>query len=288
MLQALFQKYAPYLEATAPQSIDKFLFEGFRQRHETFAAFIAAKTLSLQEMQQQLGERVCPRLCGRILMKHANLNELQRELLMLRGPLLRTFDEVAEMLRPLDRPEMLAAAKSNDGEHTKQSLGSTRNFISSMQQYGDDYDDEGNQPPIDDGNDDPEDFEGYGSTTSTEDQEGHEYLFFEDREYEEHEAIELMAYHTAYRDVRRELQKRKNERGFCEKRQVLECEKTTQGKRKVSSTWQGKELFENKVSIQFKIQQTDERVRRRLGRKITMLELWGVGPFLQELPDFCR
>ena len=59
-------------------------------------------------MESQMGERISDRLCGRILLKQANLDELQREMVSLRGPVLRTFDEVANMLRPLDRPEMLA------------------------------------------------------------------------------------------------------------------------------------------------------------------------------------
>ena len=84
ILQALVQKYALFLEATAPQAIGKFLFEGRRQKNEIFLANIASKQLALQEMELQLGEQVCPRLCGRILMKHANLNDLQRELLLLR------------------------------------------------------------------------------------------------------------------------------------------------------------------------------------------------------------
>ena len=39
-------------------------------------------------------------------------------------------------------------------------------------------------------------------------------FYLEDREYDETEATELKAYHLAYRDARKELQKRKNERGY--------------------------------------------------------------------------
>ena len=47
-------------------------------------------------------------------------------------------------------------------------------------------------------------------------QEG-EYLF-EDREYDESEAIYIQAYHSAYADVRRDLRDRRKERGFVKRR----------------------------------------------------------------------
>ena len=195
ILSALYDKYAPYLEASGPQAIDRFLFEGERGRGESFASYIAAKELARQEMETQLGEVVSERLCGRILLKQANLSEVQRELVMLRGPTLRTFAEVSAMLRPLDRPEMLVKATEGgankhflqhaDGEEVGSYEGD------SMDEWDDDDEAESDVAP-----------------------DNQTFLYLEDREYSENEALSVYAYQSAYRHVRKELQKRKNERGF--------------------------------------------------------------------------
>ena len=185
ILAAIRQKYQPFLEASAPHAIDVFLFEGERAKGESFSSFIATKQLQRQEMESQLGERISDRLCGRILLKQANLNELQREMVSLRGPVLRTFDEVANMLRPLD--------------------------------------------------------------SSDEDEEGYPYVYFEDREHDELEAVEIMAYHAAYRDVRRELQKRKNERGYVSRDRAKGSSKGSRFVRKGKGKSKGKK---GKISFQ--------------------------------------
>ncbi|CAJ1366263.1 unnamed protein product [Effrenium voratum] len=114
ILSKLLEKYGPFLEATGPQAVDKFLFEGERGRGESFSSFVATKELARQEMDSHLGEHVSDRLCGRMLLKQANLNELQRELVSLKGSMMRTFDEVANMLRPLDRPEEKGVATAEE------------------------------------------------------------------------------------------------------------------------------------------------------------------------------
>ena len=190
ILTALYEKYAPFLEASGPQAIDKLLFEGERGRNESFSAFIAAKELARQEMESQLGETISEKLCGRILLKQANLTEVQRELVMLSGPALRSFSEVASMLRPLDRPEMLARS---------QEPSAGKNFYTVENDF-EDYDE-----VLED-----ED----ASESSLEDPNGNAYLYLDDREYDEDEAVAVFAYHSAYRDARRELQKRRNERGY--------------------------------------------------------------------------
>jgi hypothetical protein len=68
-------------------------------------------------MEMQMGEKISERLARRVLLKHSNVNDLQRELLMLRSPILRTFEDIANLLRTLDRPEMLNRAQ-----------GSTKNY----------------------------------------------------------------------------------------------------------------------------------------------------------------
>ena len=209
ILGALHQKYAPFLEATAPQAIDKFLFDGERQKGESFTSYIAAKTLAKQEMELQLGEVINDRLCGRILLKHANLNDLQREMLLLRGPMLRPFDEIANLLRPLDRPEMLARA---------QEPSSSRNYMITSDYYQDYYPDNPENEEDNETEGDPMELENWphedGDESASCDENGNCLFYMEDREYQETEAIELKAYHLAYRDARRELQKRKTERGY--------------------------------------------------------------------------
>ena len=43
-------------------------------------------------------------------------------------------------------------------------------------------------------------------------------MLFEDKEFDEVEATWIQAYHTAYKDVRRDLQARRKERGFVKHR----------------------------------------------------------------------
>ena len=49
VLSAIYDKYFPYLEASAPKAIDKFLYEGERGKSESFTAYIASKQLARQE-----------------------------------------------------------------------------------------------------------------------------------------------------------------------------------------------------------------------------------------------
>ena len=188
ILTALHEKYAPFLEACGPQAIDKFLFEGERAKNESFSSYIAAKELARQEMEAQLGERISEKLCGRIFLRQATLTEMQREMVMLSGPALRTFTEVASLLRPLDRPEMLVRGEAQSSKHY----------------FVEDFDDQ----------DQEEEELSNESNSVMEDESGNLLMYVEDREYTEDEAMAVFAYHTAYRDVRKQLQKRRNERGY--------------------------------------------------------------------------
>ena len=202
VLSAIYEKYFPYLEASAPKAVDKFIYEGERQKAESFTSFIASKQLARQEMESQLGEVISDRLCGRILLRQAGLNEFQREMLMLRGPALRTFDEVATMLRTLDRPEMLVKAQSGV---------QSRNYAAYNMDGGEDQQQWNN---VDDVQDDDDELV---EDSSSQDEEGHPFIYFEDRTFNEEETVEILAYHSAYRDVRKELQKRRNERGYVKR-----------------------------------------------------------------------
>ncbi|CAJ1430752.1 unnamed protein product, partial [Effrenium voratum] len=218
ILTALQEKYAPVLEASGPKAIDRFLFEGERQKGESYTSFIAAKEIARQEMESFLGEKVCDKLCGRILLRQAGLNELQREMITLKGPILRGFNEFAEMLRPLDRPEMLAR-----GEDTKV----TKNFHQEhyLQEFPESYDYDHYSGNFEDHEDhvdypyeyEPEwEYEDEPENPVAVDDEGNAHFFMEDREYTEEESKYLEAYVSAYRDVRKELQKRRTDRGTSE------------------------------------------------------------------------
>ena len=105
------QVYRPFLEIAGPASIDKYFYAGERTKGESFANYIANKEVSRQEMESQLQEKVNDRVAGRVLLRQANLNDFQREMIALKDQAtLLTFDQVAAMLRPLDRPELLAQA----------------------------------------------------------------------------------------------------------------------------------------------------------------------------------
>eukprot|EP00439_Symbiodinium_sp_Y106_P042840 s243_g5.t1 len=116
ILSAVMEKYAPYIEASAPAAIDAFFFSGERQRSETFTNDIASKEILRQEAESLSGERIPEKIAGRILMKHASLSETQRENLAVKHQALVDWNQVAAALRPLDRPEALiktAAGTSN-------------------------------------------------------------------------------------------------------------------------------------------------------------------------------
>ena len=203
ILTALMAKYQPYLEVAGPTSIDKFFYTGERGKSETFANYVAAKEVARQEMESHLQERLCERIAGRVLLRHANLTEWQRELMALREQnQLLTFDQIAALLRPLDRPELLAQAAGAE-------LGAQAAKHYPVMQNEDDQEDE----EQDDFEDNMEESD---ATSDNELAEGE--LMFEDREYEEDEALYIQAYHSAYADVRKDLNARRKERGFVRRR----------------------------------------------------------------------
>jgi hypothetical protein len=68
---------------------------------------VASKEIALQEMEGYLGERLLPRIAGRILLRHAGLNDFQCESMAVKHSALLAFNQAAAALRPLDRPEAL-------------------------------------------------------------------------------------------------------------------------------------------------------------------------------------
>ena len=197
ILTCLLQKFRPYLEVTGPMSVDIFLYSGERTKGEAFANYVARKEVQKQEMEAQIGEKLSPLVAGRILLKQANISDMQRDLMNLKTHQLMTFDAVADALRPLDRMDVLskatnmsmkasyATASYEDAEHYVDENGD----IYYAEEWDDEelwWEEESSPPPSDD------------------------VVYFEDKEYDEVEAI----YVQAYNDVRRDLKSRRKERGF--------------------------------------------------------------------------
>lgn len=204
ILGALMQKYKPYLELAGPAAIDTFFYSGDRQKGETFSSFVASKEIQRQDMQQQLGETVSDLVCGRVLLKQAYLTDLQRELLSLKSHALLTFDQVAAMLRTLDRSEVLA----------KSSFGSSTSGVKVLFQTDENPENSENYD---------EEFEEDDDYSEDESVEDGYYVFEDKKEFQEHGAI----YVQAYNDVRRDLRERRKERGF-----VRHCKNVPGGKGK--------------------------------------------------------
>ena len=214
VLTALMAKYRPFLEVAGPASVDRYFYSGDRHKGESFAAFIAAKEVARQDLENHLGERLSDKVAGRVLLRQAHMSELQRELVSLKdNSALMTFDEVAMMLRQLDRPELLAQAAgaelgSAGAKHYPVVLSEDRENLDT------DYD-MGNSSLNPDTNAE----DGYDEEDYEEDEEEEtSELFFEDREYDEDESLYIQAYHSAYAsayaDVRKDLRDRRRERGF--------------------------------------------------------------------------
>ena len=70
-------------------------------------------------MESHLGERLPPRIAGRILLRHAGLGDSQREALAVKYNSMLTFEQAANALRSLDRPDALVAKVSKSYVTTK-------------------------------------------------------------------------------------------------------------------------------------------------------------------------
>ncbi|OLQ12867.1 hypothetical protein AK812_SmicGene3197 [Symbiodinium microadriaticum] len=221
VLTALMAKYRPFLEVAGPASVDRFFYSGDRHKGESFAAYIAAKEVARQDLENHLGEKLSDKVAGRVLLRQAHMNELQRELISLKdNSALMTFDEVATMLRQLDRPELLAQAAGAElgaagAKHYPVVLSEERGY------YEGDY----NQGDSPENQDVETEEDAEAAEYDEEDEEEASELYFEDREYDEDEALYIQAYHSAYAsayaDVRKDLRDRRRERGFIKHNKTL-------------------------------------------------------------------
>ena len=198
ILSVIMAKYKPFLDVAGPTAVDKFFYAGERQKGQSFATYIAQKETAKEELEGHLQERLNEKVAGRILLRHAQLTEFQREMIALRDMNnLMSFAQVASLLRPLDRPDLIAQAANAE-------LGSQAAKHYPVMTQDDEHDD------LEDDDDPDEDW-----TESEESEEDAiDEMTFEDREYDEDEATYIQAYHSAYADVRRDLQNRRKERGF--------------------------------------------------------------------------
>ena len=198
VLSAIVQKYGPYIEAVAPATTENFSYAGERSKQDTFATYIAAKEIALQELESNIGERLPSKIAGRILLKHAGLSDSQRESLAIKYQAMMTFEQAAAALRPLDRPEALVTKVAR----TFVTGASSQDVVD--EEWHDDLEEEELQPDEEDGAGPESD--GEGNLT---------YMLFDpDQEYAEEEANYIWAYNSAYKDVRRELQSRRKGRNF--------------------------------------------------------------------------
>ena len=213
ILTALMKKYRPFLEVAAPASVDRFFFQGERAKGESFATFIAAKEVALQDLENNIHEKLNEKVAGRVLLRQSHLTDFQREMVSLKDQsALMTFDEVAAMLRPLDRPEMLAQAANAE-------LGAQ-----ASKHFPVIYDEENHGQHEEEPRQEQEEASDEDMEESESEDEG---LYFEDREYEEDEAIYVAAYHSAYADVRKDLRDRRRERGFVKHNKTNRPRSTT-------------------------------------------------------------
>ena len=224
ILSALVNYYRPYLDIQGPSSVDKFFYAGDRQKSESFTTFVANKELALQELEMQLGETLNTKVTGRVLLRQAHLTDFQRELISLKDQSqFLTFQQVADLLRPLDRPEMIAKAA---GQDVGQSNTGSGKLAFAAQVHGDqdgwDYEEDGY--PYDEG-------DGESEELLPDEELEEDMMVFEDKEYDELEATWIQAYHTAYKDVRRDLQARRKERGFVKHRKGYGKSKHDKGSR---------------------------------------------------------
>ena len=219
ILSSLMTKYKPYLDVAAPAAVDKFFYAGERQKGQTFASFIAAKEVARQDLENHLQERVPERIAGRVLLRQAHLTDWQRELVALKDTnQMFTFSQVISMLRPLDRPELIAQAANAE-------LGATAAKHYPVMGMDQNHDGGGS---VEETQDDDESFL-YDEADEEETLEEDE-LLYEDREFDEDEAMYIRAYHSAYSDVRRDLQNRRKERGFIRHRGRGESKGRPKGK----------------------------------------------------------
>ena len=210
ILSAIMEKYRSYLEVAVPAAIDRFFYGGEKQKGQSFAAYIAQK----ENLENRVGES----FAGEVVLQDRWQNSssasgtdgVPKELLALRDyNTLLSFEQVAALLRPLDRPELIAqAAGAELGNQAMKHYPVVNNANAAP-------DAEDEDEPEDEGEQEEGESE-YIDTDLDELEEGE--VIFEDREYQEDEVQYIQAYHSAYADVRAKLRDQRKQRGFARTR----------------------------------------------------------------------
>ena len=111
VLTKVLANYQAYLEVELEKASLEFFYCRPRQRGEFFGAYVTQLELLAAEMDQQLhpAPPVDSRLKAVVLLRGASLEDPQRQTLAIKKPGTQKFDEVAVLLRALDRPSAFLA-----------------------------------------------------------------------------------------------------------------------------------------------------------------------------------
>ena len=107
ILRLILQAHQAYLEVELEKATVDFLFPRSRERNELFTAYVAHLELLARELDQQLhpAPPLDERIKAIILLRNCQLEKEQRTQLALKRAGTQSFQEVADQLRTLDRPE---------------------------------------------------------------------------------------------------------------------------------------------------------------------------------------
>ena len=111
VLTKVLGNYQAYLEVELEKASLEFFYCRPRQRHELFGVYVTQLELLAAELDQQLhpAPPVDSRLKAVVLLRGASLEDQQRQTLAIKKPGTQRFDEVAGLLRTLDRPSAFLA-----------------------------------------------------------------------------------------------------------------------------------------------------------------------------------
>ena len=220
-------------------------------------------------MEAHLGEKLSAKIAGRILLRHAGLTDVQREAMAVKYNSMMTFEQAANALRPLDRPDALVTKVSKNYA----TVASVPENAEDDDQCGDDENEDELQPDDDDLELSGPESDGNG---------GMNYLLFNpDQEYDEEEAAFIWAYNSAYKDIRRDLQARRKGRQFFKPKPTgVMRERQAEGKQGQLQGQGHRPVWSRPIQ-----RARTQRFSRRAVGKDTMFFMRPVGPYVQGVPQ---
>ena len=227
LLMLLLQAHQAYLEVELEKATVDFIYPRQRERNELFTTYIAHMELLCREFDNQLkpAPPMDERIKAIILLRNVQLEKDQCMQLALKRAGQQSFQEVADLLRTLDRPEAFLRATAPgppvksfpilaDQAHTDiyaQQSEAPVDLQSAIREVMDSV-----LVPAQ-----PTTAEASGEllldleSNSDFDAEGQLRLDFEsDAEYDEPETLQIMAFHSGRAQVRRDLNQNRTDRGF--------------------------------------------------------------------------